>query len=398
MTAAMLVTVSPGFVFFSRYFIHEILFVFFTLALVVTIMRFRETAQPRYLMWAAACAALLFATKETFVITAVVLVLAYLCMRVYMHLRNRLADDSRSGLSKEKNKEAEDLTENSGILTPQLIATAAPVFVVVSMLFYSSFFTNPQGVLDSIRTFGYWGKTGTTEYLSPWPTYFNWLKQIELPALALGGLGIVVALFQARSRFAVFSAFWALGITAAYSLVPYKTPWLALNLVLPLAIMAGYFLGQWYELGNKKRSPLLRVSAVMVLLAALAGSSYQAIDLSFFSYDNDAIPYSYAHTVRDFLGLVDEIERVASHNPAGKNIGISVMSPEHWPLPWYLRDYPNVGYWGKIIPTSEPIIIASEQQASEVEKKLSILYRRFHSYDLRPGARLVLFLRGDQRP
>jgi hypothetical protein len=44
LAAALLAAASPGFVFFSRYFIHEILFVFFTLALVAAVMRFRETA------------------------------------------------------------------------------------------------------------------------------------------------------------------------------------------------------------------------------------------------------------------------------------------------------------------------------------------------------------------
>src|SRR5947208_15319508 len=38
LAAALLMAVSPGCVFFSRYFIHEILFVFFTLALMVAVM------------------------------------------------------------------------------------------------------------------------------------------------------------------------------------------------------------------------------------------------------------------------------------------------------------------------------------------------------------------------
>jgi predicted membrane-bound mannosyltransferase len=145
--------------------------------------------------------------------------------------------------------------------------------------------------------------------------------------------------------------------------------------------MAGYFLGQWFDPG-----------------AAMAVSSYQAIDLSFFSYDNDSIPYVYAHTRRDLLEMVDEIEAVASRNPAGKNIGITIMSPEHWPLPWYLREYPNAGYFGTIVPTREPIIVALEAQSEEIEKTMGTQYRRFHSYDLRPGNRLVLYLRRDQRP
>jgi uncharacterized protein (TIGR03663 family) len=402
LAGALLVAVSPGFVFFSRYFIHEILFVFFTLSLAVTVMRYRETARPLYLMLASASAASLFATKETYIITAAVLMLALLCAHLYMSFRTKLARNPAEGKSLARKKAVASPKQGAEHGSPRRIhqwIAAGALFATIYVLFYSSFFTNfPKGVYDSVRTFGYWGHTGVTQYLSPWSTYVKWLSREELPAMVLGGLGIIVALYQARSRFAVFSAFWALGMTAAYSLLPYKTPWLALNPLLPIVIMAGYFLGQWFDLGAKEQSPLLRISAVFALLVGVAASSYQAIDLSFFSYDDDSIPYVYAHTRRDFLGLVDEIETVASHNPAGKNIGVTVMSPEHWPLPWYLREYPNCGYYGTVVPTSEPVIVALQAQSEQIEKTAGTLYRRFHSYELRPGVSLVLYLRRDQRP
>jgi len=36
---------------------------------------------------------------------------------------------------------------------------------------------------------------------------------------------------------------------------------------------------------------------------------------------------SYAHTRRDFLNLVNEIQAIAAGNPAGKDIGISATIP-----------------------------------------------------------------------
>ena len=405
LSAALLMAASPGFVFFSRYFIHEVPFIFFTLALVVAVMRFKETAQPRYLMLASVSAALLFATKETYIITVVVLLLAVLCAHFYMSLRTRFAPKPIEDKPRPKKTIVKPPKQDAAIV-PQKPAsgqwlTAVALFLLIYVLFYSSFLTNfPKGIYDSIRTFGYWGHTGVSAYKSPWHQYFDWLFRAttELPSMVLGGLGIIVALYQARSRFAVFLAFWALGMTAAYSLVPYKTPWLALSLLLPIIMMAGYFLGQWFDLGARVLSPLLRISAVFALLVAVTISGYAAIDVSFFSYDNDTIPYSYAHTSRDFLGLVDEIESAASHNSAGKNIGMTVMGPVPWPLPWYLRDFSNVGYVNVVVPTSQPIIVAGEDQSQEVERTMGTLYRRFHSYDLRPGVRLALFLRRDVRP
>ncbi|MCA1555586.1 MAG: glycosyltransferase family 39 protein, partial [Acidobacteria bacterium] len=42
LSAGALLALSPGFVFFSRYFIHEMMFVFFTLGVVVAALRFYE--------------------------------------------------------------------------------------------------------------------------------------------------------------------------------------------------------------------------------------------------------------------------------------------------------------------------------------------------------------------
>jgi predicted membrane-bound mannosyltransferase len=162
--------------------------------------------------------------------------------------------------------------------------------------------------------------------------------------------------------------------------------------MLPLVLMAGYALEQCYE----QRS--LRIFASLVALAAVAFSLNQAIDISFFHYDDDSYPYVYAHTRRDFVSLVHEIESIAASNPAGKDIGITVMSPEHWPMPWYLRDYTHVGYWGHVVETSEPMVIALEPQTYDAEQVLGDRYRRYSSHDLRPGNRLVLYVRKDIQP
>jgi predicted membrane-bound mannosyltransferase len=198
----------------------------------------------------------------------------------------------------------------------------------------------------------------------------------------------VLALVKARSRFLVFCAFWTLGIFAAYSLVPYKTPWLALSLILPLALMAGYLIGELYQ-------PGLRAFTWTIAGAAVLFSLYQAVDISFIHYDDDSYAYIYAHTNRDFLSLVKEIESIAAANPAKKEIGITVVSPEHWPLAWYLRDYPHTGYWGHIVPTSEPIVLALQSQVPQLEQQLGSQYRIFSTHELRPGNTLVMFVRKD---
>lgn len=399
LAAASLAAVSSGFVFFSRYFIHEILFVFFTLGTVVALLRYSQTRKPAYFMLAAASLAMLGTTKETWVITVAVWAIAIPCTMIWLRIRKSEAkEDPPFSIAP-----TEVANEQKGWTRSQLYVNAAVLFAAIWVVLYSSLFTNfPQGLIDSVRTYGYWFQTSGNANVYSWTKYLEWLAGswsgpsfrigAELPVMALGTFGIVVALWRARNRFAVFTAFWSMGILAAYSLVPYKTPWLALSIVLPFVVMGGYSLEQLYAHWNQ------RMLAQALLAVAVLGAAGQAIDLSFHSYDDESQPYSYAHTRRDFLNLVNEIQAIAAGNPAGKDIGITVVSPEHWPLPWYLRDYPNVGYWGKVVDTTQPLILAHENQKAEVEHRFGDKYREISEHDLRPGNRLVLYLRKDLQP
>jgi len=400
LVAAALATVSPGFLFFSRYFIHEILFIFFTLGVIVALLRYSETGRSHYFMLASASLAMMGTTKETWVFTVAVWAIAVPCTMLWLRIVKReQLEDAPAILAKTKATSGEKHEWSR----KQLYINAAILFAAIWVVLYSSLFTNfPKGVIDSVRTYSFWFETSGNANVYAWTKYFEWLfgwqnglsfhADGELPVMLLGAFGIVVALFQARNWFAVFTAFWSMGILAAYCLVPYKTPWLAISIVLPFIVMAGYGMEQVYGRWRQRAiAPVL--IAVAVILATV-----QAIDLSFNRYDDETEPYSYAHTRRDFLNLVHEVETIAAGNPAGKNIGITVMSNEHWPLPWYLRDYPNAGYWGKVIETNEPIIIAHEDQKAEVNHLLGDKYRIISEHDLRPGNRLVLYLRKDLQP
>src|SRR5215208_5573355 len=91
LAAGLMLAVSPGAVYLSRYFIHETLFVFFTLGIVVAGVWFYGKRNPSYLIPAAASAALLFATKETAMISAGVLLIALALTFVYSSVNKRVA-------------------------------------------------------------------------------------------------------------------------------------------------------------------------------------------------------------------------------------------------------------------------------------------------------------------
>jgi uncharacterized protein (TIGR03663 family) len=407
LAGASLVALSPGAVYMSRYFIHESLFVFFTLGIVVAALRFYESASFLYLMLAAASAALLFATKETAMISAGVLLIALAMTALYMGIRRTARHESqpvKQGRQKKKQRRrahgaehdalSESLTRFGGPLgIATLTLSALILFVLVYVLFYSSFLTHAQGIRDSLKTFEIWARTGKKEHVHEWYTYLHWLWLKEAPLLVLGVVGILLAFWRGRNSVAVFVALWATGIIAAYSLIPYKTPWLALNFIVPLAIIGGYGLGLLYRWGTHDLTQ--RVLAIGLAVAALSVCAYQMIELNFKHYDDDGYIYPYAHTVREILPLVDAINRFAATAGTGRQTAINITSPEYWPLPWYLRDYTRVGYAGRIAVADEPLVIGSDTQELELEAALGDRYTRIDSYQLRPGVTLVLFARND---
>jgi len=449
--AALLLAISPGAVYLSRYFIHETLFVFFTLGLVVAALKFYEQARPVYLILAAISAALMFATKETAIISAGVLVIALVITLVYRSFIG--ASGANAGTRKKKRKRSTAGNSFTNFLEriggPGKLAiwimVALLVFVAVYLLFYSSFFTNfPKGVYDSLNTFRFWTKTGKEAHRHPKVTYFWWLLLQESPLLVLGAIGAAVAVSKLVKLFALFSALWAFGLIAAYSLIAYKTPWLSLSFIVPLALTSGAAI-EWLSeaLGRFELSKRIRwyaLAGVMLiaigplpglarifdqivspdpwpgLLPALKQTQihgktfipgYQTIDLNFINYDNDNryYVYVYAHTRRETLKLVDEINMIAQRSHQGTAAGVTIVSPDYWPLPWYLRDYNRIGYYGRITPSNEPMILASSNQAAEVQATYGDRYVQVKSgfnpegsFPLRPGVDLLLYARHEFLP
>ena len=472
LSAAALIAISPGAVYLSRYFIHESLYVFFTLGIVVAAIKYYDSGAGVYLILAAISAALMTATKETWIINGPVLLIALITTAVYFWLRGKLSGTGQPA--------AEDDGFLAGFGGPVSVATIAlvafTVFVVVNVFFYSSFFSNyPKGVNDALLTLSLWRKR-TQEHAHPFLQYFEWLRQEESALLLFGGVGAAIAVVRSNNRMALFLAQWGFGLLTAYSIVKYKTPWIALNFIVPLALTSGYALNYLYKRRNEawptlaislgaillivlerfvkfdyeQQSKIPHISwnfdlshniiavLVIVCLAAFAGyvmysrtneqrqplnfavaavaamlvMSYQMYQLNFVHYDDDKYVYVYAHTRRETLVMLEQIDGVANRMKTGYDTGIAIVSPEYWPLPWYFRDYKRVGYYGKVVPTTEPIVIGQTGQEEEIKTTLGEQYQQIDSsqlndprilpdrnplgsFSLRPGVDLLLYARRD---
>lgn len=73
-----------------------------------------------------------------------------------------------------------------------------------------------------------------------------------------------------------------------------------------------------------------------------------------------------------------------------------IASPyEQWPLPWYLRTMPNVGYWttppGDVAALQAPVIVSSIEHIPALDKALGDRYVS-EFYGLRPDVLLALYI------
>ncbi len=461
LAAALFIALSPGMVFISRYFIHEMFFVFISLAMVVSVLFFIEKRRagyfavgwlalilfvcflpsalnlanivgaenttfvwtlrgvfflieavlvyfiiktllewneggPIYLMLASVSAMLLLATKETAFITIVTVLIAAACVwlwqKIYAGMGFDIGRDDFAPVALKFATFKEKLGDNKNKLVIAVICVA--IFVYVGILFYSSFFTFWEGVGRFFEAYTVWTKTGSKDHTqNGYLAYVKWLLKVESPIVILSAVGALIALAKGRHKFAIFTAFWAFGLFLAYTIIPYKTPWLALSFLLPMAIIAGYGINEIFA----SRDVILKLLAGLLILAATGILGYQTYDLNFLRYDDDSMPYVYAHTRRGFLDLIRQIEFYAEKSGKGKEVTIEVVSPDYWAMPWYTRDYPKANYHGRIVPatTSEMIVAKKDDQETDVIREYSAHYKWVGTYPLRPGVDLLLLVRKD---
>jgi len=137
---------------------------------------------------------------------------------------------------------------------------------------------------------------------------------------------------------------------------------------------------------------LPRKVGVPLLACGLAYASYQCYQLNVIHYDDPEYVYVYGHTTRHLDDLIKTIHEVAQTR-SGLETKIYVASPDFWPVPFYLRDYKAVGYFNSMGDhIDQDLVIVNHNQVGEFEYKYLNKYRRRQGpVNLRPGVDLYLF-------
>jgi uncharacterized protein (TIGR03663 family) len=369
--AGVLLAVSPSLVYYSRDNIHEIYLGVLTLLLVTAVVRGAVSRRTTAFVLAGAAAGGMIATKETACLTFLALATGLLVSR------------------------------GAGLPRPGRAAIVACLGTtcLLALAFYSDFFTDLSALVRPFEAIRLWGGRGVRAdgHGKPWWYYLAILGREEPAIVTLAILGTILALWR-RERFATFLAGWSGAILLAYSAIPYKTPWLVLNSVLPLALLGGTVFSEGPRLvgaaGEGPTGGARRLWACLLLALAAGISARRAYVVSFVRYDDDRCSeLVYVQTRRDVNRLMARIEDFARSRPEGRDLPIEILSPDYLPLNWYLRDFTDVSYFGKVTESpGAPVVIARSDAADQVELLLGPGYTR-SIYALRPGVDLCVFLR-----
>lgn len=354
--AAVLTAISPAMVYYSRYYIQEMLLVCFTFAAIVSGYRYARSGNIAWALCTGAMLGLMHATKETCVIAYGAMFLALVLVLVVQRRKGSIANWGK-------------------IIKPSHIIAGVAAGGAVSALFFSSFLSNPVGIVDSIRTYTtYLGRAGESAHIHPWHYYLNillyfrfgdgpiWTEALIVLLAVVGFIAVMVKKNWAGADPVLlrFIAFYTLIMTVVYSAIPYKTPWCLLGFLHGMILLAGVGAVTLVKLAPNVVPRLLILGLLAEGSVHLTWQAYQ----SNYKYEADSRnPYVYAHPTPEVFTVVEKIQEYASVHKDGRDMYIEVICPgaDYWPLPWYLRDFTKIRWRDRVVEDepSAPLIIAS---------------------------------------
>ncbi|OGC07037.1 hypothetical protein A2V82_05695, partial [candidate division KSB1 bacterium RBG_16_48_16] len=297
--AALLIASSPGMVFYSRYYIQEMLLVCFTAGFFLFAYLYILTGKNRWLVVSGIFAGLMVATKETFVLSLLALILAIVINRIVW---------GRKKFS--------------------LRPLPALIFLIsacaVSGLFYSSFLTNPAGLRDFFASFQtYWHRSAQQQvHIQPWFYYLRiygfyhtdggswWSEWLVFVGAAFGLLAIFAkSIKNGDDTASRILALYAILLAVIYSVIPYKTPWSFLSAFFAWIVLAGIGIAWLY---GRCKTHIAKAGILVFIVIGISHLCYLSWRANFRDESHPGNPYVYAHTSKDIFDVTKRVKEIAA--------------------------------------------------------------------------------------
>lgn len=315
LATGVLILFSPAFIFFGRSGIHEMPFVFFQMLFAAAIMRWLAGKKDSTALGMALVGLFgLVTLKETFAIFLFAAVVALL------------------PLGSQQWKKSLGWADLKAAWTKRLTLWFILLFILFLGLF-AGFGRNPSGILDFVRAFLPWAKTGV-HGAGHDKEFLYWIKVLwEAEPLALAGL--ILSFWGAVKKDPEWRWISVFGLVQflVYSWIPYKTVWCILSLVWPFYFVLGLSIERAIALRSRS---LIIAGSLMLILGGVVGwgsvwrGVYQdPIDLEH--------PYVYVNTTHEFKEFSDGLVLALKDIPDLKSKTFQIGGREQWPWPWVLR-------------------------------------------------------------
>ncbi|HZR78845.1 MAG TPA: glycosyltransferase family 39 protein, partial [Chthoniobacterales bacterium] len=225
--AAMAMAVSPGFVFYGRYSIHEVWLLLFTMLFFYGTFGLWKFGTSKFLWCAGMGLTGMILSKETYMVhVGCAIIAAGVC---YLSTFFFKLDDGRR-------------VEQTWTFLDLAVVIGTAIALIVT--FYSGFFFHWTGVRDLFVAYLPWFKTGSEGHghEKSWYYWLALISRYEMPALA--GLLACLLAWRFRNLSLRYLAIYGVGTLMAYSIVKYKTPWCIISFIWPFLFIFGALVTQ----------------------------------------------------------------------------------------------------------------------------------------------------------
>ena len=350
--AALAMAISPGFVFYGRYSIHEVWLLLFSMIFFFGLLGLWKFGTSKHLWFAGMGLTGMVLTKETYIIHLACAILA-IPVTWLSHKITRIPDIKRARQRWTK--------------VDFIVVVATSIALIV--FFYSGTFFNWPGVKGVYQTFATWFQTGKNGNGHEKP-YYYWLLLIvryEIPVLI--GLAYCVFCQTLKNLNLRYLAIYGAGTLVAYSIVRYKTPWCVINIAWPFLFLFGAAI-----LATPSKYRIVRNLATTLVLCYSLG---YCIWLNYFQFTNDKEPYVYVQTYKDINRLTVPLLALAHSNPIYYHLVGHMIRTSAYPFPWILGDFTRIGYYEKdSLPdkVDGDFLLVQQDRIEAVEKLLHDSY------------------------